>query len=244
MQEAASCAISPSLNSALPLRDVTISGFTPSSGLCTPNPQKTQLPRDGLWGAVHAHCLRPDVGPQRPHSRVSHTTTRGSAGPTRVLAAPSQCLCPEVTLPLRTITQTCCYRGGGGGGPADRPAGLRQEDAAASPPRQVVPGLQMPVLTVWFSRPGFHVRALVLGLRCSPVLSPRCGQDSPAASPLTKAATWGPREGLRRPLQVAATHPLQHHCSPSQSPNSSQLLQSVGGHTEHFLGTEIRDRPM
>ncbi|XP_014405479.1 PREDICTED: LOW QUALITY PROTEIN: AP-5 complex subunit zeta-1 [Myotis brandtii] len=50
VQEAASCSVSPSLSSALPLRDVTVSGFTPSSGLYTPTPLRTQLPRDGLQG--------------------------------------------------------------------------------------------------------------------------------------------------------------------------------------------------
>lgn len=62
------------------LEGVTVSGFTPSSGLSTPTPLRTQLPRDRLQGAVHARCLHPDARPQR--------TTRSGQAPTTMEALP------------------------------------------------------------------------------------------------------------------------------------------------------------
>lgn len=147
----------------------------------------------------------------RRHRSPSLMAARGGAGPTRVLAAPSRYLCPEVTLPLRTIlTQTCCY------GAACRPArrGLGREDTAARPLAASLsfsPGRFLCfanschdgfVLQAWLPR-----WASVLGA-AHPCSAPGLGGTSPPACPLTKAATWGPREGLWRPLRVAAVHPL------------------------------------
>nr|KAF6349000.1 hypothetical protein mMyoMyo1_011590 [Myotis myotis] len=151
----------------------------------------------------------------RCHRSPSLVAAQGGAGPTRVLAAPSRYLCPEVTLPLRTIlTQTCCY------GAACRPArrGLGREDTAARPLAASLsfsPGRFLCfanschdgfVLQAWLPR-----WASVLGA-ARPCSAPGLGETSPPACPLTKAATWGPREGLRRPLRVAAVHPLGRVC--------------------------------
>lgn len=153
VQEAASCAVSPSLSPALPLRDVTVSGITPTLASEPPTPRTQLFPQDGLRGAVHARCLCLDAGRQRnTRSRISYLNDqrlcrgepvppqpvpRGCAGGTgRACTAPwlrqaHECPCspfamplPGSHAPLRTITHaTCCY---GGRGPADRPAGLRR----------------------------------------------------------------------------------------------------------------------
>lgn len=230
VQEAASCPVSPSLSSALSSRDVTVSGFTPSSGLYTPTPLRTQLPRDGLQGAVHACCLHPDARPRRTAGSGQVTTTirepgppqpvpRGCAGRGRAHACP----CSPLPIPLpgsnaptkdnysrkRAATRAACRQ-------ARR--GFGREDAAARPL-----AASLSFSPAWFlcfansCRDGFILQAwLPVGASvlhaARPCAAPGLGGTSPPACPLTKAATWGPREGLRRPLRVAAMHPLSRVC--------------------------------
>lgn len=154
-------------------------------------------------------------------------------------------------------------RPGGGLGGRTQPPGLSLRLCPSLQVGSCV--LQIPVMTVSFSRPGSRVGPrfsaqlthapprVWAGLRRLPVLSPKllpgargrvcggpCGwqQCIPSAclSRLPAVRALGRQAGHHRPLQ--------HRCSPSPSPNSSQLLQRIWGHPEHFLGTEMRNGPM